>query len=68
MTDNTINVNAVHDAWSERRRVNSIDIMEAVFVRDGKILKVTRAERESFRFTGLGNESFVVQNIPYKEG
>ena len=59
MTDNTIDVDAVHDAQIERHRVNSIDIMEAVFVRDGKVLEVSRLERDYFRFTGLNNVFFV---------
>ncbi len=60
MTDNTIDVDAVLDAMIERRRINSINIMDAVFVRGGKVLEVTRAERDKWKFTGLGITDFLV--------
>ena len=67
MTDNPIDVDAVHDALIERRRVNSIDILEAVFVRDGKVLNITHAQRQEFRFTGLANVNFVASNFDLGE-
>ncbi len=59
MTDNTIDVDAVLAAMIERKRVNSIDIMDAVFVRDGKVLKASYKARDSHRFTGLCTGDFV---------
>ena len=63
MDKNRIDVDAVLDALTERRRVNSIDIMEAVFMRDGKVLEVTHSARDDFRFTGLCNTDFVGTHI-----
>ena len=67
MTDNTIDVAAVHAAMFERHRVNSINIMDAVFVRDGKVLEVPQAERSEFKFTGLANVDFVASNVTLRE-
>ena len=68
MVDNTIDVNDVLDAMIERRRVNSINIMDAVFVRDGKVLEVTQAERSDYKFTGLGIVDFVATNVTLRKG
>lgn len=68
MTDNTIDVDAVLDAMIERRRINSINIMDAVFVRGDKVLEVTQAERDKWKFTGLGITDFVDCRIQRREG
>ncbi len=63
MTKKTIDVDAVIDAMIERGRVNSINIMEAVFVRGDKVLKVTKAERDEWKFTGLSISDFVYTHL-----
>ena len=67
MTENTIDVDAVHDAMIERRRINSINIMGAVFVRDGKVLEVTQTERDEWKFTGLNITDFVDKHFDLRE-
>ena len=67
MTDNTIDVDAVHDALIVRRRVNSINVMDAVFVRDGKVLEVTAERRNEWKFTGLHIIDFVDAHFTHKE-
>ena len=59
MAENTIDVDAVVDAMIERRRINSINLMDAVFVRGDKVLEVTQAERDKWKFTGLSITDFV---------
>ncbi len=68
MTDNTIDVDAVHDAMIERRRINSINLMEAVFVRGDKVFHVADAERAEWKFTGLNITDFVDCRIKQREG
>ena len=51
----------------ERSRVNSINIMDAVFMRDGKVLEVTQTERDEWKFTGLGITDFVRVNFDLME-
>ena len=68
MTDNTIDVDAVHDAIKERRRINSINIMDAVFMRGDKVLEVTKDERGEWKFTGLLTTDFVDGHFNRREG
>ncbi len=68
MTDNRIDVDAVHDALIERRRVNSINIMDAVFMRGGEVLEVTQDARSEWKFTGLHIADFVDTHFTLREG
>ena len=59
MADNMIDVDVVLDAFRKRQQVNSINIMDVVFMREGNILEVPWARRAKFRFTGLSIDYFV---------
>ena len=59
MTDNTIDVDAVIRHLAALRVINAIDFMDAVFMRDGKVLEVSHAYRDDFRFTGLSNSYYI---------
>ena len=67
MADMTIDIDAVFDALKERRRVNSINLMHASFMRDDKVLYVDQATRRAFKYTGLNNTSFIDTHFCLKE-
>ncbi len=64
MTENTIDVDAVRAASIERARINAIGVRDAVFMRGDKVLKVTRAERDKWKFIGLGVTDFIFSHFP----
>ena len=68
MTENTIDIDAVYDVMIERRRINSINIMDAVFVRGDEVFHVAQAERSKWKFTGLSITDFVDTHLDLKEG
>ncbi len=53
MTEKTIDVDAVIAATLKRERINSIDIMDAVFMRGDKVLEVTQEVRDNWKSIGL---------------
>ena len=63
---NNIDVNAVLKALTERRRINSIPLEDAVFIYDGDVVEVSLEARRSFRFTGLNNIDFIENEWPVK--
>lgn len=51
----------------ERRRLNRINIMDAVFTKNGKEIKVSHKQREEWQFTGLNTTDFVMFELAEDE-
>ena len=47
----------------ERRRLNRINIMDAVFTKNGKEIKISYKQREEWKYTGLGTTNFVMSEL-----
>jgi len=57
--DNIIDLDEVEYIQSRRRRINSISVLDAVFMKDGTVIRVPNREREEFKYTGLSNIDFI---------
>lgn len=63
MTMNEIEIDAAFEITDKRRLINKIDIRDAVFVRNGSVIKVPANVRDDFRFTGLSTIDFVLSHF-----
>lgn len=55
---NEIDLDEVAQLVVGRSYINSIDIRKAVFTHKGKIIEVSKEDRDAFRFTGLATIDF----------
>ncbi|NQU59216.1 MAG: hypothetical protein HQ513_18450 [Rhodospirillales bacterium] len=60
---NEIEIDAAFEITDKRRLINKIDIRDAVFVRNGSVIKVPANVRDDFRFTGLSTIDFVLSHF-----
>ncbi len=58
-TGDIIDLDEADYIQDRRRRINGVKIMDAVFLRGGKIIAVPDMVRTEFRFTGLSTIDFV---------
>jgi hypothetical protein len=54
-----VDVDEVMRLITRRREINSIPIMDAIFVRDGRPVEISSEIRDEHRFTGLSLCDFV---------
>lgn len=58
-----IDLDEVVEIAQKRSRINDIDILDAVFVRNGVVIDVDTKTREDFKFTGLCTIEFVLSDF-----
>lgn len=56
---NVIDLVEAENLIKRRREINKINVMEAIFTRNGEEIEVSKEKREHWRFTGLNTIDFV---------
>lgn len=56
--NNVIDLTEVEMLLKRRAAINSIDVRDAVLVRNNKVVEVDKETREGWRFTGLNTIDF----------
>ena len=65
---NVIDLAEAISVVQKRARINSVNIMDAVFMQNGKKIKVSKMVREHWKFTGLDTIDFIMDRLYSRQG